>query len=245
MPSEISGQDLDYDTLDLNINMGPQHPSTHGVFRMVLTVDGEVIVNVEPVIGYMHRGGEKLLESLDYRQGIGIMDRTDYLGNFNGEHVYCLAAEQLYGFDVPERAEYLRVICTELNRVASHMMFMGAYGTDAVVFGTTFTYGFIERERIQRVFERLTGERMMYNYFRVGGVRYDVRKDEPYSIYDRFDFDVPTGTAGDCYDRYLVRLEEIIQSLRIVEQALEQMPRAGPLMPERYPRMLRLPVGEV
>ena len=153
--------------------MGPQHPSTHGVFRMVLTVDGEVIVDVEPVIGYMHRGGEKLLETLDYRQGIGIMDRTDYLGNFNGEQVYCMAAEKLYGFEVPERAEYLRVICTELNRVASHMMFLGAYGTDAGVFGTTFTYGFIERERIQRIFERLTGERMMYNYFRVGGVAWE------------------------------------------------------------------------
>jgi NADH-quinone oxidoreductase subunit D len=312
MPSEQSAaQELGYETVDLNINMGPQHPSTHGVFRMVLTVDGEVIVDVDPVIGYMHRGGEKLLETLDYRQGIGIMDRTDYLGNFNGEQVYCLAAEQLYGFEVPERAEYLRVICTELNRIASHMMFMGAYGTDAGVFGTSFIYGFIERERIQRIFERLTGERMMYNYFRVGGVawepydgferdirdvipllrqgmadfngllttnevflartrnigaitperainygitgpmlrasgvKYDIRKDEPYSIYDRFDFEVPIGTVGDCYDRYLVRLEEMLQSIRIVEQALDQMPRTGPLMPERYPRMLRLPIGEV
>lgn len=303
--------DLDYETIDLNINMGPQHPSTHGVFRMVLTVDGEVVVDVEPVIGYMHRGGEKLLENLDYRQGIGIMDRTDYLGNFNGEHVYCIAAEKLYGFVVPERAEYLRVICTELNRIASHMMFMGAYGTDVGVFGTTFTYAFVQRERIQRIFERLTGERLMYNWFRVGGVgwepyeglerdirevipllkqgiadfnsllttnelflartrhigvigpelaiswgltgpmlrasgvKYDVRKDEPYSIYDRFDFDVPVGTNGDCYDRYLVRLEEMVQSIRIVEQALSGLPKSGPLMPERYPRMLRLPVGEV
>jgi NADH-quinone oxidoreductase subunit D len=304
-------QELDYETLDLNINMGPQHPSTHGVFRMVLTVDGEVVVDVIPVIGYMHRGGEKLLENLDYRQGIGIWDRTDYLGNFNGEQVYCIAAEKLYGFEVPERAEYIRVICTELNRVASHMMFMGAYGADVGIFGTAFTYGFVERERIQRVFEKLTGERLMYNYFRVGGVawepyegferdirelipqlkqgiadfnslmttneiflsrtrgigmisaerainfgltgpmlrasgvRCDIRKDEPYSIYNRFIFDIPVGENGDCYDRYLVRLEEMVQSLRIVEQALDQLPKSGPLMPEKYPRMLRLPVGEL
>lgn len=304
-------QELDYETVDLNINMGPQHPSTHGVFRMVLTVDGEVVVDVVPVIGYMHRGGEKLLENLDYRQGIGIMDRTDYLAQFSGEQVFCMAAEKLYGFEVPERAEYLRVICVELNRIASHMMFMGAYGADSGVLGTTFTYGFVQRERIQRIFERLTGERLMYNYFRVGGVAwepyegfdrdirevipllkqgigdlngllttneifiertrnigimtpeqaiawgqtgpmlratgvtYDIRKDEPYSIYDRFAFDIPTGTHGDCYDRYLVRLEEMLQSIRIIEQALDQLPRSGPLMPDKYPRMLRLPVGEV
>ncbi|HLZ68473.1 MAG TPA: NADH-quinone oxidoreductase subunit D [Dehalococcoidia bacterium] len=305
----MSMLEQEFETVSIDINMGPQHPSTHGVFRMVLSVDGELIVDVEPVIGYMHRGGEKLSETLDYRQGIGIQDRTDYLGNFNCEHCYVMAAEKLAGIVPPERAEYIRIICTELNRVASHMMFMGAFGTDVGVFGTTFTYAFRDREDIQRFFEELTGERIMYNYFRVGGVAwevqngfeqkcralirrlrqgiadinglltenevfvarckdvgvisaekaieygltgpmlrasgvsYDIRRDEPYSIYDRFQFDVPVGTNGDCYDRYLVRLEEMRQSLRIVEQALEQM-QTGPIMPEKMPRMLRIPPSE-
>ncbi len=305
----MSTLEQEFETVSIDINMGPQHPSTHGVFRMVLSVDGELVVDVEPVIGYMHRGGEKLSENLDYRQGIGIQDRTDYLGNFNCEHCYVMAAEKLAGIVPPERAEYIRVICAELNRVASHMMFMGAFGTDVGVFGTSFTYAFRDREDIQRFFEELTGERIMYNYFRVGGVawevqngfeqkcralikrlrrgiadinglltenevfvarckdvgaisaekaieygltgpmlraagvNYDIRRDEPYSIYDRFQFDVPIGHNGDCYDRYLVRLEEMRQSLRIVEQALEQM-QPGPIMPEKMPRMLRIPPSE-
>jgi|SRR5579875_101247 len=308
--SEMELEEREFETVTMDINMGPQHPSTHGVFRMILAVDGELVVDVEPVIGYMHRGGEKLSENLDYRQGIGIQDRTDYLGNFNCEHCYVMAAEKLAGITPPERAEYIRVICAELNRVASHLMFMGAYGTDVGLFGTSFTYGFREREQIQRFFEELTGERIMYNYFRVGGVAWevqngfeekcrrlvrkvregikdidglltknevfiartrdvgvitpekaiaygmsgpmlratgvpwDLRKNEPYSIYDRFEFDVPVGTNGDCYDRYLVRLEEMYQSLRIVEQALDQMPKSGPIMPEKMPRMLRIPPSE-
>jgi NADH-quinone oxidoreductase subunit D len=302
--------DVDFETIELNINMGPQHPATHGVFRMVLSVDGELIVDVEPVIGYMHRGGEKLSENLDYRQGIGIQDRTDYLGNFNCEQAYCIAAEMLGGFEVPERAEWIRTICVELNRAASHFMFLGAYGTDAGFFGTTFTYGFRERERIQDLFEELTGERMMYSYFRVGGVAWelqadfekktralikelrqglkdlhglladneifiartrnvgaigaeraieyglsgpmlracgvpwDLRREEPYSVYPRLRFDIPVGTNGDCYDRYVVREREIEQSLLIVEQCLDMMPTTGPLM-AKMPRMLRLPAGEV
>lgn len=303
--------DYEYETLDLNINMGPQHPSTHGVFRMVLSIDGELIVDVEPVIGYMHRGGEKLSETLDYRQGIGIQDRTDYLGNFNCEQAYCMAAEKLAGFELPERAEFIRTICVELNRMSSHFMFLGAYGSDAGFFGTSFTYGFRERERIQDFFEELTGERMMYSYFRVGGVAWelqngfeakcknlikevrqgvkdidglltenevfiartrnvgaidaeraieyglsgpmlracgvpwDLRREEPYSVYPRLDFDIPVGTNGDCYDRYTVRLREVEQSMRIIEQCLEMMPATGPIMAEKMPRMLRLPVGEV
>ena len=303
-------EERDVETLSLDLHMGPQHPSTHGVFRMVLAIDGEIVVDLEPVIGYMHRGGEKLSENLDYRQGIGIQDRTDYLGNFNCEHCYVMAAEKLAGIVPPERAEYLRIIMTELNRAASHLMFMGAYSTDVGLFGTGFTYGFREREQIQRFLEELTGERIMYNWFRVGGVAWevqnnfeekcrrlvrnvregikdldglmtnnevfiartrdvgvitpqkaieygmsgpmlratglpwDLRKDEPYSIYDRFEFDVPVGSNGDCYDRYTVRLEEIRQSLRIVEQALDQMPKSGPIMPEKMPRMLRIPPSE-
>ena len=118
----------EFETVDLNINMGPVHPATHGVFRAVLTVDGELVVDVEPVIGYMHRGSEKLPESLDYRQGIGIADRTDYLSQMICEHSYCMAAEKLAGIEPPERAELIRVICEELQRCMSHFMFLGAYG---------------------------------------------------------------------------------------------------------------------
>lgn len=306
----MSTIDPEFESVSIDINMGPQHPSTHGVFRMVLSVDGELVVDVEPVIGYMHRGGEKLSENLDYRQGIGIQDRTDYLGNFNCEQCYVMAAEKLAGIVPPERAEYIRTICVELNRVASHLMFVGAFGVDVGVFGTSFTYAWRDREEILRFFEELTGERMMYSYFRVGGIawevqngfedkcrgliahlrqnikdwdglltnneifiartrgvgaisqekaieygltgpmlratgfRFDLRKDEPYSLYDRFNFDVPVGTNGDCYDRYLVRLEEIRQSLSIVEQALDQMPKSGAILAEKLPRMLRIPPSE-
>ncbi len=298
------------ETIDLNINVGPQHPATHGVFRMILTVDGEQVVDVDPIIGYMHRGAEKLSENCDYRQAIGYQDRTDYLAQFNTELCYVLAVEKLAGLEVPERAEYIRVILAELNRIASHFMFTGAFGTDIGVFATPFMYSFRERERIQDLFEEVTGERMMYAYFRPGGVAWDVpddfeercrgvlaearrgiddidglltenevfvarcrglspvspedainwgltgpmlratglkhdlRRAEPYSIYDRFEFDIPIGTRGDVYDRYLVRLEEMRQSVRIVEQALDQMP-PGPIMADGLKRTLRLPAGEV
>ena len=303
-------QEQELETLDININMGPQHPSTHGVFRMVLAIDGERVVDVVPHIGYMHRGGEKLSENMDYRQGIGYQDRTDYLAQFQTEQAYCMAVEKLIGLEVPERSEYIRVILCELNRITSHLMFVGAFGIDLGVFGTTFTYAFREREYIQDIFEEVSGERLMYGYFRPGGVvwdlpdnfvervrevlpktkrglkdldtllteneifaartrgvgaisaenavdwgitgpllracgvPWDLRKDRPYSIYDRFDFDIPLGQYGDVYDRYLVRMEEIRQSIRIVEQALEQLPE-GPIMPEKMPRRLRGPEAEV
>ncbi|OGO49647.1 MAG: NADH dehydrogenase [Chloroflexi bacterium RBG_16_68_14] len=290
--------------------MGPQHPSTHGVFRMVLTIDGERVMDVEPHVGYMHRGAEKLSESMDYRQALGYQDRTEYLAQFLAEHAYCLAVEKLLGLEVPERAEYIRVILCELNRITSHFMFLGAFGVDVGIFGTVFTYAFREREYIQDIFEEVTGERLMYGYFRPGGVvwdlpdnfvqrvqevlphtrqgvkdidllltdneilaarsrgvgamnaedaidwgltgpllracgvPWDLRKDRPYSIYDRFEFDIPVGQYGDVYDRYLVRLEEIRQSIRIVEQALEQLPE-GPILPEKLPRRLRAPEAEV
>ena len=299
------------ETIDLNINVGPQHPATHGVFRMILTVDGELVVDADPVIGYMHRGAEKLSENCDYRQAIGYQDRTDYLAQFNTEWCYVMALEKLAGIEVPERAEYIRVILGELNRISSHFMFVGAFGTDIGLFGTPFMYSFRERERIQDLFEEVTGERMMYNYFRPGGVAWDLpdgfkemvravlkearqgiadvdglmtenevfvarcsglnpvtpedainwgftgpmlratgvdhdlRRAEPYSIYDRFDFDIPTGHNGDVYDRYLVRLEEMRQAARIVEQALERMPDDGPIMAAGMKRTLRVPAGEV
>ena len=303
-------QDQQLETVDINVNMGPQHPSTHGVFRMVLTVDGERIVDVEPHIGYMHRGGEKLSEVMDYRQGIGYQDRTDYLAQFHTEQAFCMAVEKLLGLEVPERAEYIRVILSELNRITSHMMFVGAFGVDLGFFGTSFMYSFREREFIQDIFEEVTGERLMYAYFRPGGLAWDVpenfvqrvrevlpstkrgirdldllltdneifsartrgvgaltaeqavdwgltgpmlrasgvawdlRKDRPYSVYDRFEFDIPITHYGDVYDRYLVRMEEMRQSIRIVEQALDQLPD-GPILPEKLPRRLRGPEAEV
>jgi NADH-quinone oxidoreductase subunit D len=310
-PDLMPAYERELETIDLNINIGPQHPATHGVFRMVLVVDGEKVVDLVPHIGYMHRGGEKLSENMDYRQAIGYQDRTEYLSQFNAELAYCIAVEKLAGLVPPEKAEYIRVILAELNRISSHFMFLGAFGTDLGVFGTSFVYAFRERENLLDLFEEVSGDRLMYAYFRPGGVawdvpanfkervrwvceqsligasdmdrlltdneifiartlgigrlsvedaidygvsgpmlrasglRHDLRRAEPYSIYDRFDFDIPTGTNGDSYDRYLVRLEEIRQSIRIVQQAVDQMPDSGPILPERMPRALRPGPGEV
>ena len=304
-------EDRELEVVDMPINMGPQHPSTHGVFRMVLVISGEKVVDVTPHIGYMHRGGEKLMEAMDYRQGIGYADRTEYLAQFSAELCYCMAVERLMDLQIPDRAEYIRVILTELNRLSSHFMFMGAFGIDSGLFGTSFTYAFREREYLQDIFEEVSGDRLMYAYFRVGGlawevpdnfvsrvqetlvktqkgirdlddlltnnevfvarcqnignftadqaiayglsgpmlrasgVNWDLRKDQPYSIYDRFNFQVPLGNYGDVYDRYLVRLEEMRQSVSIVEQALEQLPPEGPIVAEKLPRRLRTPPAEV
>lgn len=296
------------DALDLMINMGPQHPSTHGVFRVVIWVDGERIVRAEPHIGYLHRGSEKLCEGELYSQIITLFDRLDYVGNFNCELAFVMAVEKLMGLEVPDRAQYIRVILSELNRIASHMLFYGVYGLDVGAM-TPVLYGFRERERIQELFESVTGARMMHNYFRVGGVKEelpddfkarmthlmdqlnqgieecddllsqnelflartkgigtmsaedaiefgvtgpmlrasgvleDVRISEPYSIYDRFEFGIPVGTYGDCWDRYYVRVEEMRQSLSIIEQAMTQM-EDGPISAE-VRRIARPPKGEV
>ena len=296
------------DSLDLMINMGPQHPSTHGVFRVVIWVDGERIVRAEPHIGYLHRGSEKLCEDELYSQIITLFDRLDYVANFNCELAFVMAVEKLMGLEVPDRAQYIRVILSELNRVASHMLFYGVYGMDVGAM-TPILYGFRERERIQELFESVTGARMMHNYFRVGGVKEelpddfgtrmiplidqlkkgieecddllsqnemflartkgigtisaedaiefgvtgpmlrasgvleDVRISEPYSIYDRFEFGIPVGTYGDCWDRYYVRVEEMRQSLDIIEQAMKQM-EDGPIS-ANVRRIARPPKGEV
>lgn len=308
--SQDTAFERELETIDLNINIGPQHPATHGVFRMVLEIDGEVVKEVIPHIGYMHRGGEKLSENMDYRQAIGYQDRTEYLSQFNAELCYVLAVERLAGMVPPERAEYIRLILSELNRISSHFMFLGAFGTDLGIFGTSFVYAFRERENLLDLFEEVSGDRLMYAYFRPGGVawdvprnfkervlwvcqqaligaddmdklltqneifiartrdigplsaedairfgvtgpmlrasgvKYDLRRDEPYSIYDRFDFDIPVAYNGDCFDRYWVRLQEIRESVKIVRQAIEQMPE-GPILPERMPRLLRPAAGEV
>jgi NADH-quinone oxidoreductase subunit D len=295
--------------VEMLLNMGPQHPSTHGVFRMVLWVDGEKIVDVVPHIGYLHRGSEKLCEGEQYHQIITLFDRMDYIANFNNEHVYCRAVEKLMGLEVSERSEYIRVILCELNRIASHMLFIATMGLDAGAM-TPSMFCFRGRERIQGLFESVSGARMMHNYFRIGGlkedvpddfvpqvrelldlvkkdteesdkllsfneiflarlkniavmtaedaidfgltgpclrasgVEYDVRKAAPYSVYDRFDFDVPIGLDGDCWDRYYLRVQEIYQSIRIVEQALDQLPD-GEVVSSLGRRLIRPPAGEV
>ncbi len=293
---------------DILINMGPQHPATHGVFRMVLWVDGEQIVAVEPHIGYLHRGSEKLCEGELYPQIITLFDRLDYISNFSNELAFCTAVEKLMEIEVPERAEYIRVLLCELNRVASHLLFYGTFGLDLGAM-TPIMYGFRERERIQRLFESVSGARMMHNYFRIGGLKqdlptgfkknlsdllsllekgleecdrllthnevllvrtrnvgvisrdeaigygltgpplratglpYDLRAVEPYSVYDQFDFDIPTGSVGDSWDRYAIRVEEMRQSIRIIRQAADRLPD-GPVMAAGVRRLPRPPKGE-
>ena len=303
----IEQQTVDADTIDLMVNMGPQHPSTHGVFRLVLWIDGERIVRAEPHIGYLHRGSEKLCEGEPYSQIITLFDRLDYVANLNGELAFCLTVEKLMALEIPERASYIRVILCELNRIASHMLFYGVYGLDVGAM-TPILYGFRERERIQSLFEDVTGARMMHNYIRVGGVKNDLPEDfgrrmevlidqlnrgieecdqllsnnemflartkgigsisaedaidfgvtgpalrasgvledvrisEPYSVYDRFDFGIPVGKYGDCWDRFYVRVEEMRQSMVIIEQAMKQM-EPGPVMGQ-VRRIPRPPKGE-
>jgi NADH-quinone oxidoreductase subunit D len=297
------------ETVDLPVNMGPAHPATHGVFRMLLTIDGERIVDVEPIIGYLHRGVEKLCENKGYRQGVVMMDRMDYVSPFNNELPLVLAAEKLLNIKVPERAQYIRVIMCELNRIASHIFFYGAFGSDVGAL-TPFLFGFRERERIQQIFEAVSGSRMNHNYLRIGGLGYDVpdhfekmvretlplvargiddcdrlltenevfrvrtkgvgmisaedaidyglsgpmlrasgvaediRRTDPYLVYDRIEFAVPVGENGDTYDRYILRIAEMRESLRIITQALDQMPKEGPYMGS-LPKAMRPPPGEV
>lgn len=296
------------DAVDLMINMGPQHPSTHGVFRLVIWVDGERIVRCEPHIGYLHRGSEKICESEHYNQIITLFDRLDYVGNLNNELAFCLASEKIMDIVIPERAEYIRVILCELNRIASHMLFYGVYGLDAGAM-TPMLYAFRERERVQEFFESVTGARLMHNYIRIGGVKEDlpsdflgrlknllddlkrgidecdqllsqnemflartkgvgilsgadavdfgvtgptlrasgvaedVRVTDSYSIYDRFDFGIPVGTYGDCWDRFYVRVEEMRESVKIIEQAMDVIPEGDVFAKVR--RIIRPPIGEV
>jgi len=295
-------------TQEFQINMGPQHPSTHGVCRFILTLDGEVIIKAEPVIGYLHRAIEKICENRTYAQCIPVIDRFEYCTSMSSEMVFVLAAEKLAGIKIPERAEYLRVIMLELNRIASHLIW---YGTTSLDLGaiTPFLYGFREREDVLDLFEMTCGQRLTYNYIRVGGVsrdipkefipkchefldkfqgkvddyervltenpiflvrnknvgvltpqmavaygisgpslrasgvKWDLRVDDPYSIYDRFRFEIPSFQNGDCYDRYLVRIKEMRESAKIVGQAIEQMPE-GDIM-AKVPANFKPPKGEV
>ncbi len=290
------------------LNFGPAHPSTHGVFRMRMTLDGEVIVDMEPVFGYLHRGIEKLAEERTYTGVIPLTDRLDYLASMSNNLAYCMAVEKLAGISVPERAEYIRVIMAELQRMASHLVAIGAFLNDCGAFMTPILYMIREREKILDLFDMVSGQRLTYNYMRIGGVsqdipdeflpalskfveqmpafmdeydqliaeneillarskgvgilsretaincsasgpilrasgvKWDIRRADPYSIYDRFEFDIPVGSAGDCYDRYWVRMQEMRQSLRIIKQAVEGIPPGE--IRAKVPQLVHPPVGE-
>jgi NADH-quinone oxidoreductase subunit D len=273
----------------LTINMGPQHPSTHGVLRLELVLDGEVVVHCRPIIGYLHTGIEKTFEAKTYVQGVVLTDRTDYLNPLGNNLAYALSIEKLMGCEIPERATVLRVLLAELTRLASHLMFIGAMALDLGA-SSPFLYCWREREKILDFFERMSGARMMTSFIRPGGlvhdlepailadmstfiesmppyidsyeelltgnpifrertehvgvltgddalalgvsgpilrasgVAFDLRKTNPYCGYEKYEFDVPTGTVGDCYDRYLVRVAEMRETLRICRQALDNLP---------------------
>lgn len=294
----------------LEVSMGPHHPSTHGVFRMDVKLQGERIVSLKPVFGYLHRNHEKIAEDVSYLGSIPYTDRLDYLCSMTNNWAYCLAVEKLSGFEVPERAEYIRVIVGELTRLVNHTCLMGFFVQDLGAMGTPLMYAFREREKILDLFEGLSGARMMCNYMRFGGVRcdfpagwidearrviaayprfldqfesllttneiliarsqgvgvlskelainagitgpclraagvgHDLRKVDGYSIYNRLDFRVPIGEHGDCYDRFMIRLLEMRESLKILNQALRALP-AGQIMDAKAKsRGLRPKAGE-
>ncbi|HTQ87739.1 MAG TPA: NADH dehydrogenase (quinone) subunit D [Candidatus Solibacter sp.] len=276
------------------LNMGPQHPATHGVLRVAVQLDGETVIQAKPDIGYLHTGIEKSCEAKTYSQAITLTDRMDYLSPLSNNLGYCLAVEKLLGLQVPKRAQYIRVLLAELTRIASHLVWLGTHAIDLGAM-SVFLYCFREREEIMKIFEMVAGQRMMTSYFRIGGlaleppagwldrvaaflesfparlveyetlltenriwkmrtigvgvispedavawgvsgptlrasgIPYDVRKYFPYSSYEEFSFEVPTRKESDCYARYLLRLEEIRQSLSIVKQAMGKVPAEGPI----------------
>jgi NADH-quinone oxidoreductase subunit D len=288
--------DVDLREETMIINMGPQHPSTHGVLRLVLELDGEYVVSCRPVIGYLHTGIEKNTEYRTWQQGVTFVTRADYLSPFFNEVAYCLAVERLLGIEPPPRAQVIRVLAMELNRIASHLLWLATTGLELGAI-SIMLYAWREREEILRIFELVTGLRMNHAYVRVGGLSmdlpdgaverirdflrvlpgriheyegllsgnpiwrqrtvgigyvspedllalgvtgpmlraagtpWDLRKDMPFAGYETYEFDVPTRTEGDCFARYEVRLEEMRQSMRIVEQCLERL-EPGPVMVE-------------
>ena len=293
-------------TEEFFINMGPQHPSTHGALRLALRMDGETIVELVPHFGYIHRGMEKQAESLSYLQYIALSDRQDYLTAIQNNLGVVIALEKGMNIGVPEKAEYIRVMLQELGRIASHLVFFACFGGD-LGGQTCLLYGFKEREMIHDILEEVTGSRLTTNFFRPGGSRYDVpdtfiprvkafldhmvdtmkdyerflskniivlerskgigiltkedaiaygcsgpvlrasgvnfdvRRSNPYSIYDSFDFEVPVTYNGDCYDRYTVRIAEIHESMKILRQCVDRFPKEGPWRAKEKP--VRLPVG--
>ncbi|MBI4684570.1 MAG: NADH-quinone oxidoreductase subunit D [Nitrospirae bacterium] len=283
-----------FETRELTISMGPQHPATHGVLRLVLNLDGETVVKCTPYVGYLHRGIEKLGENRTYFSALPLTDRLDYISSMNNNVGYVNAVEKLFGIEAPDRAKFIRTIVAEMGRISSHIIWLGTHVLD-IGATTPFLYAFRERETIMDLFEMLCGARLTVSYPRVGGVRndvsqefvdklyefvldfpskiddyetlvtenriwkertvgigvisaeeainwgltggtlrgsgvnYDVRKHAPYDAYDRVEFDVPLGKNCDCYDRYLVRIEEMRQANRIIKQCVEKLP-AGPVM---------------
>jgi len=306
--SALSDSSLKTDTVI--VNMGPQHPSTHGVFRMVVLLEGETIRALKPVMGYLHRNHEKIGERNTYLMNMPFTDRLDYLSSMSNNFGYALAVEKLMGIQPPERAEYLRVIMAEFTRISNHLFAIGSLLNDLGAYFTPMLYAIGERELILDIFEAVAGSRMMCNYFRFGGVArdlpegvyekmkdlvyerlprrideldlyltnneiirarcegvgvltpeqaiaystsgpllrasgvpYDIRRADPYSIYDRFDFDVAVRYHGDVYDRYLVRMDEIRQSIRILQQAIRDLPE-GPIQAGKPQYQVRVPPGE-
>jgi len=298
---------------EILINMGPQHPSTHGVLRVILKTDGEVVTDATPDIGYLHRALEKIAERVTFAQFMPFTDRLDYLAAANCNCAWAWTVEKLAGIEVPERAEYIRVIVSELNRIASHLIAFGAFTADMGAF-TPFLYAIREREQINDLFEMICGNRLTYNYARIGGVsddlpdgflekltefldyfepkideynelisynkifvhrlanvgvispedavayglvgpnlrgsgvKWDLRVDEPYSVYDRFDFDVivgfgEKGTIGDAFDRYMVRIREMKECVKILRQAIDGLPD-GPVQ-AKVPRVFKPAAGEI
>ena len=302
-----------FETDLMTLNMGPQHPSTHGVIRFVITSDGEVMQKAVPHVGYLHRGIEKLAEGLPWGSFTPFTDRVDYLGSMFANHAWALAVEKIAGIEVTPRAEHIRVIVSELNRIASHLIAVGSISMDIGAF-TPFLHGIKEREKINDLMEALCGQRITYNFIRVGGVSFDLpdgflegtlafldtfrpfinefnrlisgneilvrrcanvavispetakgyalsgpnlrasgvdwdlRRDSPYSIYPKFNFRVCTGQAvkgvvGDAYDRFYIRIEEMLESEKIIRQAIAALPD-GPVM-SKVPRKIKPPKGEV
>lgn len=294
----------------LRVSLGPQHPSTHGVFRMNVVLDGETVVSLKPVFGYLHRNHEKIAENVTYLSSMPYTDRLDYICPLTNNWALAHAVEKLAGIEVPERAEFMRVITAELTRLINHTAFMGFILGDMGAWGSALMYAFREREKILDLFEELTGARMMSNFMRYGGCRndlpsgwaekasvlvdeygpfldelekflvgneillarsqdvghlpkqllinggvtgpmlraagvnYDIRKADPYGIYDRFDFRIPLGSKGDCYDRIMIRFLEMRESLKILRQALDQLPAGDYIHPKAKIRNFKPPVGE-
>src|SRR6267378_7259759 len=278
----------------MTLNMGPQHPSTHGVLRLLLELDGETIISAQPDIGYLHTGIEKEFEVKNYQQGVTLTDRIDYLAPLSNNLCYCLAVEKLLGIEIPPMAQWTRVMLTELTRLNSHLVWLGTHAIDIGAM-SVFLYCFREREEILKIFEMFSGQRMMTSYFRIGGlalepprgwqervkqflkmmpsrvdeyeslltenriwigrtkgvgyispddaialsmtgptlraagIAYDNRKVFPYSSYEEFEFNVPTRTESDCFARYLVRVQEMRESLKIIRQAVKKIPPEGPV----------------
>ncbi len=279
----------EFETEKMSLSMGPSHPSTHGVLRLQMELDGEIVTKADPVVGYLHRGDEKIAENMTYNQFVPYTDRLDYLAPLANNMAYAIAVEKLAKLEVPARCQAIRVITAELARISAHMMGLGAFGIDVGAW-TVFLYSFTEREKLYKLFEELTGARFTTSYSRIGGVSRDIpagwtdrvnafcdqflpileeilslltrnriftdrtvgigvisredavnfgltgpnlrasgvpldlRKDKPYSGYEQYDFDVAVGTKGDAYDRYLVRGEEMRQSVRIIKQAIAKLP---------------------